>query len=197
MTIGKNTTVTIDYTLRDDQGNLLEDTKESGAVAYLHGAGFMLPTLEEALNGKEEGAEITVSLSAEDAYGDRDEGLVLQVPRKDFENADSIEIGEQVQVHDGEEGGIMNVVALDDELVTLDGNHPFAGKGIVFAISVRGVRETTQEDIDAVTHHHDHDCGCGGHDGDGCCGGHDEECGDDDCGCEGNHGKGGGCCGGH
>ena len=194
MTIGKNTTVTIDYTLKDDQGNLLEDTKESGAVAYLHGAGFMIPTLEEALDGKEEGAELSVALSAEDAYGPRDEKLVLQVPRADFENPETVAIGEQVQIHDGEEGGIMRVADLDDDMVTLDGNHPFAGKGIVFAISVRGVRETSQEDIDAVTHHHDHDhdCGCGSHDEGGCCGGHAGG----DCGDEEKKGQ-GGCCGGH
>ncbi len=194
MLIGKNTTVSIDYSLNDEKGNLLEDTKESGPVAYLHGAGFMIPALEEALEGKKEGVELTVNLTAEEAYGPREESLVLKLPRNDFEDADTIEVGEQVQIHDGDEGGVMTVVEVDDELVTLDGNHPFAGLGLSFAIAVRGVRETTQDDIDAVNHHHHHhDCGCGDD-----CGCEEGGCGDQGCGEEGHgHNHGGGCCGGH
>lgn len=193
MLIGKNTTVSIDYSLSDEKGNLLEDTRESGPVAYLHGAGFMIPALEEALEGKKEGDELTVNLTADEAYGPREDSLVLQLPRGDFEDADTIEVGEQVQLHDGEEGGVMTVVEVDDELVTLDGNHPFAGLGLSFSISVRGVRETTQEDIDAVNHHHHHHgCGCGDD-----CGCEEGGCGDEGCGDDG-HGHGhGGCCGGH
>jgi len=193
MTIAKNTTVTIDYILTDDKGNLMEDTKESGPVAYLHGAGFMIPALEAALEGKAEGDEMTVALTPEEAYGERDENLVLQFPRKDFENADTIELGEQVQVHSGEEGGVMSVVAMDDEMVTLDGNHPFAGTGIKFELNIRSIRETTQEDIDAVNHNHHHDCGCDHGDDHECCGGHGHG-GEEGCG---NGEKKGGCCGGH
>ena len=166
MTIGKNTTVTIDYSLYDDGGNFLEDTKESGAVVYLHGTGFLLPPLEEALSGKSEGDEVTVPLTVGEAYGDRDESLVFQVPREDFENPEFIQIGEQVRVHHGTGGGIMRVTAVEDERITLDGNHPLAGKGLVFSFTIRGVRRTSQEDIDATKYQHEY---CGGH---GSAGGH-------------------------
>jgi len=210
MQIGKNTTVTIDYTLRDSRGHLLEDTGDSGPVSYLHGRGLMIPKLEETLEGRKAGEDLKVTLTPEDAYGERDERLVLKIARTEFDDPDTIELGEDIQIHDGSSGGIMTVVDMDDELITLDGNHPFAGRTVVFEVSIREVRETTEEDLDALEHHH-HDCDCGHDHGSGCCGGHgdDHDCGDD-CGCDEGHGKGGcghdhgsghgdgsGCCGGH
>ena len=191
MKIGKNTTVSINYTLKDSLGHLLEDTEESGPVSYLHGRGLMIPRLEESLEGSEAGSTLTVSLSPDEAYGERDDQLVMKIPRTEFDDPDTIELGEDIQVHDGSEGGIMTVVDIDKEHITLDGNHPFAGKSVVFNVSVLDVRETTKEDLDAVEHHHE--CGCGHDHGHGK--GQDCDCEDDDeSGC---CGGGSGCCGGH
>jgi len=200
MNIGDKTTVVIGYTLKDTEGQLFESTEEVGGVTYLHGQGLMIPKLEEVLEGKAEGESLTVNLSAEEAYGARDEKLVVKIPRTEFEDPDTLAIGEDIQVHDGQTGGIMSVVGISDDIITLDGNHPYSGRDVVFDISVQSIRETTQEDIDALHehHHHDHEgCGCG-HDhsegnGGGCCGDSGEskkaEGGKDCC------GSGGGCCG--
>ena len=185
MNIEKNTTVMIKYTLKDSDGVVLESTEGVGGVSYLHGRGLMIPELEKALEGKGPGESFAVSLKAADAYGERDDELVIEVPRGDFQDPETIEIGENIQIRDGstgdpESGGVMTVVGISDDHITLDGNHPYSGKDVVFNISVLEIRETTQEDLDALFHHH-HDCdhkhsgGCcggeGGHREDGCCGG--------------------------
>ncbi|MBI9101928.1 MAG: peptidylprolyl isomerase [Spirochaetales bacterium] len=198
MNIGDKTTVVIGYTLKDTEGNVLESTEEVGGVTYLHGQGLMIPKLEEALEGKAEGEALEVHLTAEEAYGARDENMVVKIPKTEFEDVDTLAIGEDIQVHDGQTGGIMTVVEIGDELVTLDGNHPYSGRDVVFDILIQTIRETSQEDIDALqAHHHDHEgCGCG-HDhsesAGGCCGdseGSGKAEGGKDC-C----GSGGGCCG--
>lgn len=168
MKITENTTVTLDYTLKDGAGLLLEETRELGPVRYIHGREMMLPKLEEILAGKEAGESLTVCLSAEEAYGLRDEELVIRIPQGEFEDPDTLEIGEDIHVHDGSSGSIMTVVEKEGGMVTLDGNHPYAGKSVVFEIVITDVRETTQEDIDEL----EGGCDCGCHDG----------CGDDSCG---------------
>ncbi len=194
MKIDKNTTVIINYTLKDSDGVELESTKEAGAVTYLHGRGLMIPRLEEALTGRESGESLSVALEAADAYGERDDRMVVEIPRTEFDEPETLEIGEDIQVNDGKTGGIMTIVSMDDDKVTLDGNHPYSGKSVVFDINIIEIRETTQEDLDALSHHHD--CGCDHDHSEGSCCGGDHEGKEDGC-CSAGKGKGkqGSCCG--
>ncbi|KPK37247.1 MAG: peptidylprolyl isomerase [Gammaproteobacteria bacterium SG8_47] len=162
MQIANNTVVTIDYTLTDSSGEVLDSSEGSPGFAYLHGANNIIPGLENALSGHKAGDMLNVSVEPENAYGQRDEDKVIDVPRDRFENADSIEVG--MHFHTQSEHGevqVVRVVAVSDEAITIDGNHPLAGATLTFDVSVKAVREATPEELDhghvhgPEGHHHD------------------------------------------
>ena len=164
MKITNQTTVTINYKVSEQNGEVLEQTTENEPVVYLQGLEMMLPAVEEAMEGKIPGDKVKVELKAADAFGERKEDLVTKIPASDFEDASSLNIGQDIIVGNGEEEVIMTVVKIEEDNITLDGNHPFSGKDIVFEIEVIEVHKTTDEDLKAFEHHHhDHDCDCGAH----------------------------------
>ena len=164
MKITNQTTVTINYKVSEQNGEVLEQTTENEPVVYLQGLEMMLPAVEEAMEGKIPGDKVKVELKAADAFGERKEDLVTKIPASDFEDASSLNIGQDIIVGNGEEEVIMTVVKIEEDNITLDGNHPFAGKDIVFEIEVIEVHKTTDEDLKAFEHHHHHhDCDCGAH----------------------------------
>ena len=158
MQIGKNKVVTLDYTLTDEDGNVI-DSSADGNFAYLHGASNIIPGLENALSGKTSGEELAVAVSPEDAYGPRDDGKTVVVPREMFPKDTDIEVGMQfhAQGPDGQDL-LVTVVTLDGDRVTVDGNHPLAGVMLKFQVKVVGVREATNEEME-----HGHVHGPGGH----------------------------------
>jgi FKBP-type peptidyl-prolyl cis-trans isomerase SlyD len=169
--IGDETTVTFDYILKEDGGKLLEDTASVGPVTYLHGQKQMLPKLEEALTGAEAGQSLSVLLTPDEAYGHRDESLVIRAPESEFEEPQTLRVGEEIHLEDDHGRGIlMTVTGLEEGTVVLDGNHPFAGLHLNFAVTIRTVRATTPEDIQNL----EPSCGCGeedcGHDHSAACG---------------------------
>jgi FKBP-type peptidyl-prolyl cis-trans isomerase SlyD len=160
MQIGTNSVVSIHYTLKDDTGEVLDASEGREPLDYIHGSGQIIPGLENALEGKSQGEELSVVIEAENGYGTRDESLVHEVPKSEFETPDEIEVGMQFRV--GDEGGtvIMVVAGIGDEMVTLDGNHPLAGVTLSFDVSIADVREATEEEIKASQHVHGSGCGC-------------------------------------
>ena len=151
--------VAIDYTLTDETGSELVSSKDGDPLSYLHGHGNIISGLESALDGRAVGDAFRVTIAPTDGYGERDESLVQAVPKEQFEEAGELEVEMefQVQSDDGDEM-IMTIVDLDDESVTLDGNHPLAGVALNFAVEVVEVRQATEEEL---THGHVH--GPGGH----------------------------------
>ena len=127
---------------------------------YIHGSGQIIPGLESALEGRSRGEEFSVVIEPENGYGNRNETLVHEVPKTEFETPDEIEVGMQFRV--GDEGGtlVMVVAGIGDDVVTLDGNHPLAGVTLSFDISIADVREATEEEIKASQHVHGSGCGC-------------------------------------
>ena len=160
MQIGTNSVVSIHYTLKDDTGEVLDASEGREPLDYIHGSGQIIPGLENALEGKSKGEELAVVIEPENGYGTRDESLVHEVPKSEFEVPDEIEVGMQFRV--GDEGGtlIMVVAGVGDEVVTLDGNHPLAGVTLSFDVSIADVREATEEEIKASQHVHGSGCGC-------------------------------------
>jgi FKBP-type peptidyl-prolyl cis-trans isomerase SlyD len=160
MQIGTNSVVSIHYTLRDETGEVLDASEGREPLDYIHGSGQIIPGLENALEGKSKGEELAVVIEPENGYGTRDESLVHEVPKSEFEGPDEIEVGMQFRV--GDEGGtlIMVVAGVGDEVVTLDGNHPLAGVTLSFDVSIADVREATEEEIKASQHVHGSGCGC-------------------------------------
>lgn len=160
MKIGKNSVVSIHYTLKDEEGDVLDSSEGREPLDYIHGSGQIIPGLESELEGRSTGDEFSVVIEPEKGYGSRDESLVHEVPRSEFETPDEIEVGMQFRV--GAEGGtlIMVVAGVGDETITLDGNHPLSGVSLAFDVSVAGVREATEDEIKASQHVHGSGCGC-------------------------------------
>lgn len=170
MEIKKDCVVTIDYSLRDDTGRLIDSSTETEPLVYLHGNENIIPGLEQNLEGKNPGDAINCSISPKDAYGDRDESLVFKVKKEDFGENAEVAPGMQFEAH-GENGvQIVTVVKIDGNDVTLDANHPLAGETLHFDVKVVNVREATSEELEHGHVHSAHDecdedCDCD----EGCC----------------------------
>ena len=153
-----NKVVSFDYTLKDSDGNQLDSSEGAEPLTYLHGAGNIIPGLEDALNGKAAGDQVTAVIGPEDAYGQHDEGMLASVPRENLEGIENIEIGMQLQAETPEGPQVVVVVGVDDEAVTIDANHPLAGVTLHFDVTLTEVRNATDEEIE-----HGHAHGADGH----------------------------------
>ncbi len=159
MKITKDTVVSLRYELYDAEGQLLE--KIDDPVSYLHG-GYdgIFPLVEETLHGKNVGDSCSVTMYPDDAFGEYDHDLVEVEPRAAFPA--EVEVGMQFEGGPEEAGDddfvLYTVVEVTDDEVTVDGNHPLAGKTLTFNCTITGVRPATAEEL---AHGHVH--GEGGH----------------------------------
>jgi FKBP-type peptidyl-prolyl cis-trans isomerase SlyD len=162
MQIANNSVVSIEYTLKDDEGNILDSSEGRDALSYLHGAGNIIPGLENALAGKATGEELSVTVGPEEGYGERIEQLMQVVSRDIFESIDKIEVGMQFQGQSADEQPmIITITAIEGDDVTIDGNHPLAGVNLNFDIKIVDVRDATAEEL---AHGHVHEPGGPDHD---------------------------------
>jgi len=151
--IEKNRVVTLNYTLRDEQGTILDASSGRGPLSYLHGKGNIIPGLEQALSGKAAGDKLDVTVAPEQGYGPRDERLVQIVPRTKFGEVENLAPGMQVRVGGQQGQRIVSVVRVDRDFVTIDGNHPLAGRTLHFSVEIAEVRKASH---DEVAHGHVH-----------------------------------------
>jgi FKBP-type peptidyl-prolyl cis-trans isomerase SlyD len=158
MAIEKDKVVSIDYTLTGDNGKVLDSSQGREPLAYLHGAGNIIPGLETALEGKNEGDQLNVQIPPDQAYGPRDERMVQPVPRTAFQGVADIQPGMQFQAQTNAGPRLITVVAVGGDQVTIDANHPLAGATLNFDVTVRNVRDATDQE---KSHGHVH--GAGGH----------------------------------
>ncbi len=145
------------YVLKDEQQSVLEST-ENEPVAYLHGYNNMMAGLEKALAGKAVGDKFSVTLPPAEAYGERVEGSVQRVPMKHLQGAKKWKPGMVATVETEQGQRQVTVVKVGKFMVTVDSNHPFAGKTLIFDLEVVDIRDATDEEL---THGHAH--GVGGH----------------------------------
>ena len=158
MQIAQNTVVSIDYTLTNDAGEVLDSSKGAEPLDYIHGTGQIISGLESALAGKQKGDAFKVRLEARDAYGERDESRTMTATKAQF-GGEEPEVGLQVRT-DGPGGGqVLRIVSVEGDVVTLDGNHPLAGVPLTFDVKVVGVRAATKQELK-----HGHAHGSHGHD---------------------------------
>jgi len=161
MPITSNSVVSFFYDLYDASSNeLVESNKSEQAVAYLHGAGNILPKLEEQLTGKAAGDHIEVTLEAVDAYGERDESMVGRFSVKHLHPMPGHKLQEGGPAYIETEQGTRQVLVLKigKFQATIDANHPLAGRSLRFDVQIDSVRQATEEEL---THGHAH--GDGGH----------------------------------
>ncbi len=173
--IQPNAFVSLDYTLHDEDGDLLDSSDADGGddgeaghpIDYVHGYGMLVPGLEAALVGLEIGDEREVVVSAEDGYGEHDEDLVLEVERSEFPDPSKVSAGDEfiAESPDGDDVP-MRVIEVKGESVVVDANHPLAGVSLHYKVKVLVVRSATEEEIEtaarelaeAEDHEHGPDC---------------------------------------
>jgi FKBP-type peptidyl-prolyl cis-trans isomerase SlyD len=158
MSISQDQVVSIHYTLRDDAGEVIDRSAEGEPLSYLHGHGNLIPGLERALAGRNAGDRLEVKIAPTDGYGEYDQGLLQQVPRRALKGIGDLRVGMRLQAQTPQGPRAVTVTQLSGDLVTLDGNHPLAGKSLNFEVEVAAVRPATEEEL---AHGHVH--GAGGH----------------------------------
>ena len=152
------------YKLKNTEGEIVEESGEDGPMSYLHGNSEIPPSLEEQLDGVEEGAELEVTLAAGEAFGDHDPDRIIAVPRSEFPQDAEIVPGDWISVtvaDDEDDNGEdeagdgpsepeemeMRVLEISPDAIILDANHPYAGKEVLFDLRVVSVRPATEEEI--------------------------------------------------
>jgi FKBP-type peptidyl-prolyl cis-trans isomerase SlyD len=158
MAIGQDSVVTLHYTLKGDDGKVIDRSSSQEPLAYLHGHGNIVPGLERELTGRNPGDKVSVKVAPADGYGEYHEELVQQVPRRQLQGISNLRVGLQLQAQTPQGVRIFTVKRLVSDMVTLDGNHELAGQTLHFDVEIADVRAATEEEL---AHGHVH--GAGGH----------------------------------
>jgi FKBP-type peptidyl-prolyl cis-trans isomerase SlyD len=146
MEIHSGRVAAIHYTLSDDDGTVIDRSAPQSPLRYLHGAGNIVPGLEKALDGRRAGDSIQTAVPPEQGYGPRHDGLVQQVPRSAFPADARIEPGIRFEARTERGPLVVTVTEVGDEAVTVDGNHPLAGRTLHFQVEVAEVRDATEQE---------------------------------------------------
>tara|TARA_B100001989_G_C24272147_1_gene332216 strand:+ start:71 stop:556 length:486 start_codon:yes stop_codon:yes gene_type:complete len=139
MAIQKGKAVLIDYTLKNEEGTIIDTSNGKEPLGFIHGAGTIIVGLEQILIGKAVGDEFTTAIMPEDAYGLRHDDYVQDVSINQFEDKSQVKVGAQFQI-DAPQRAVATIVAVNEETVTMDLNHPLAGETLYFDIKVVEVR---------------------------------------------------------
>jgi len=159
MKIAENKVVILHYAVSDSEDTLIDSSYDHSPLSVIQGTGYLIPGLEEALTGRIAGDKFEVSVEAEQAYGQRFDDYVQTVPKAMFESIEDLEVGTQLRAttDDGEQTVI--VVDVQEEEITVDGNHPLAGIDLKFDVEILEVRDATEDEL---SHGHVHgEGGCG------------------------------------
>jgi FKBP-type peptidyl-prolyl cis-trans isomerase SlyD len=153
MAITQDSVVTIHYTLKDDAGAVIDSSASGEPLAYLHGHGNIVPGLERELTGHSAGEKLSVRVTPAEGYGEYDKELVQSVPRRALRGIKDVQPG--MHLHAQTEAGTrtVTVTRVQGDMVTLDANHPLAGKNLNFDIQIEDVRQATEEEL---SHGHVH-----------------------------------------
>ena len=159
MKITDNKVVVLHYAVSDSEDTLIDSSYDHSPLAVIQGSHYLIPGLEEALVDHQAGDKFEVEVSADNAYGQREDGFVQTVPKEMFGGIEDLDVGSQLRAttDDGEQTVI--VIDVQDDEITVDGNHPLSGLDLSFDVEVIEVREATAEELE---HGHVHaEGGCG------------------------------------
>ena len=207
MQVSVNKYVTVTYDLNVGEGEereLMERATVEQPLEFIFGTNSMLEAFEDQLKGLSKGDTFSFHLTPDEAYGDYDETKVIELPKNVFEIDGQIDAqvlfeGNTLPMMDSAGNRLMgSIVSIDDEVVTMDFNHPLAGEIMHFEGTVVGVREASVEEIAALFSGGGCGCGgCGSGEEGGCGCGSSYEHAENGCGCGSSHGHGEGGCGCH
>ena len=154
MQISDKHVVSMNYTLKDDQGTVLDTSENREPLQFIVGAGMIIPGLEKELQGREKGDTLSVTLEPKDGYGEYDPTQMIDVSKSQFQEGLEINAGMQVQAQNPDgQVQILTIKDVKDDTVTLDANHPLAGQTLHFDVLIDDVRKATDEELE---HSHVH-----------------------------------------
>jgi len=169
MKVGKNKVVTLTYVLRkdDENGEIIQEVSEKKPFVHLFGAGTLLPTFEDNLQDLQAGDKFSFHLSADDAYGENSDKAIVELEKNIFEidgqiDEEIVAVGKMVAMQD-ENGRPLDgkVLAIKEDTIVMDFNHPLAGQNLYFSGLIKEVREASDEELShghvhgpGDTHHH-------------------------------------------
>lgn len=157
MNISKGKAVFVEYVLSEGD-EVLETTQGQEPFSYIHGTNGIIAGLEKALEGRAKGDSFSVTIPPEEAYGERLEGMTQEVPKSMFGD-NEVAVGLQFHAQTNQGQQVVTVTVIDGDQVTIDGNHPMAGRTLTFELTVKDVRDATESEIE---HGHIHgEGGCG------------------------------------
>ncbi|MBQ0724730.1 MAG: peptidylprolyl isomerase [Cycloclasticus sp.] len=158
LAISKDTVVQFHYTLKNDQGETLESSLEQQPTAILFGRGGIIPGVENAIDGKQAGDTLNLTVKPKEGYGERIDDSIQSVPVKHLSGAKKWRPGMVASVQTDHGQRQVTVVKVGKFMVKVDTNHPLAGQTLHFDIEIVDVRAATAEEL---AHGHAH--GAGGH----------------------------------
>lgn len=146
MQVQKGSVVSIEYTLTNDDGAVIDASNAEQPLGYLHGFNNLVIGLEEALEGATAGSEVKVTVPPEKGYGMADPKWVQKVPRASFEGVESLQVGMSFVAETEEGPRPVFITGIEGDTVEVDGNHPLAGQTLHFAVKVASLRESTAKE---------------------------------------------------
>ena len=156
MKVETNKAITINYTLKDDQQQIIDQSSDN-SFEYLHGHQGIVPGLEASLENRHVGDRFSVTIAPEEGYGLRDEGKIETVPRELFPKDEPIEPGMQFHAESAEQELItITILEVNDNSVKIDGNDPLAGKTLHFDVEVVEIRDADESEIEHGHIHSEH-----------------------------------------
>ncbi|HEY3449149.1 MAG TPA: peptidylprolyl isomerase [Myxococcales bacterium] len=153
MKVAAKCVVSLEYSLHLGDGKVIDSSSGGEPLTYLHGSGQIIPGLEKQLEGLEEGTSQQVVIGPKDGYGEREAENIQQIGRDHFGDKPLKEGDEFVAIDDHHNEIPVRIEKVEGDQVTVDFNHPLAGKTLHFQITVKGVREATAEEL---SHGHAH-----------------------------------------
>jgi len=167
MEISKNMYVAFDYTLTNNEGEVLDTSEGREPLAYIQGSGQIIPGLENEMEGKQTNDKFKAVIEPAEAYGEWDDAAVHKVEKVHFEGIDGLQEGMQLQMQNPMGMQVVTVKKIEDDFVVLDANHPLAGVTLTFDVTVTEVRDATGEELAELENHECSSCQDCGEDG-GC-----------------------------
>ena len=154
MKVEKDKVVLMHYTLKNDAGDVIDSSDGGDPLPFLQGHGNIIPGLESALEGSKVGDKLDVSIKPEEGYGERMKDAIQEIPSSALQGVDEVKVGMQLQSQDKDGNAfLVTVTKIDDDKITVDGNHPLAGQTLHFSVSIESVRKAEDEEL---SHGHVH-----------------------------------------
>jgi len=154
MKVGKDKVVLMHYTLKNDAGDVIDSSDGADPLPFLQGHGNIIPGLESALEGSKVGDKLDVSIKPEEGYGERMKDAIQEIPSSALKGVDEVKVGMQLQSQDKDGNAfLVSVTKIEDDKITVDGNHPLAGQTLHFSVSIESIRKAEAEEL---SHGHVH-----------------------------------------